>query len=367
MDTQLIQSTAVALAKAKTSESSKRAVLGFDGFIDTLVRVIHQKSETSASTFFKSISEFGAYTVEKNHSFSLEVKTILEKPGGNMPIMSQALSNLGISCMCIGPLGVPQVHPKFQRLQERCTVHSFGDPGRSFCMEFGNGKIMLADMGRLNETGWQNILETIGKENLLHSFESADLICLLNWSEIDASTDIWKGLLRDIFPELTKAKTRKLFIDFSDGSKRSKAALLEALDLVRHFADYFEVTVSVNRNEAMLFAEIIQPGSLDLQTDLPTDLLRKHLAASCVVLHTSQYGIATSAKDTSRVASFSVKNPAFSTGAGDNFNAGFCKGILAGMSHPEAMVCGHATAAYYITHGISPSPEQLTVFLNEYK
>src|ERR1700754_4658367 len=95
----------------------KTITLGFDGFIDTVARVIRHKDDHQAKSYFESSQEFGQYIVEKGEkNFSLELEEFATKLGGNMPITANALSQLGPSVNCIGSLGYPNIHPVFQKM-----------------------------------------------------------------------------------------------------------------------------------------------------------------------------------------------------------------------------------------------------------
>ena len=59
-----------------------------------------------------------------------------------------------------------------------------------------------------------------------------------------------------------------------------------------------------------------------------------------------------------------TSNPVLTTGAGDNFNGGFCLGLLLGLSPQESLVLGTATSGYYVRAAHSPNWEQLMDFLS---
>src|SRR3989337_3624488 len=108
----------------------KKITAGFDGFIDTIVKVIKKKQAQKPAFLFTTIKEFGNYIVEKQGtSFSLEVEERSSKLGGNMPIMANALGQLGATVNCVGALGYPQIHPVFKNLSPDCHLYSFADPG----------------------------------------------------------------------------------------------------------------------------------------------------------------------------------------------------------------------------------------------
>ena len=59
-------------------------------------------------------------------------------------------------------------------------------------------------MGSLNTLGWDKIKNIIGIDTLINLYKESDLLCIVNWSEIDASSDIWKGILKDCFFSICK-------------------------------------------------------------------------------------------------------------------------------------------------------------------
>jgi hypothetical protein len=341
----------------------KKTVLGFDGFIDKLVRVIREKEATKPLTLFNEVREFGEYVVSKSQSFSVEVETIEDKLGGNMPIMANALASYSLDVHCIGPLGYPAVNPIFKSLSDKCAIHSFGDPGVSFCLEFNDGKIILAEMGKMNNTGWPEIQRILGAEELRKIFSNADLIAMLNWSEIDASTGIWKGMIEDVLPSITAKKKPAIFIDLSDCTKRTPSAIREAMDLIMQISKSCDVTLSVNRNEASILSGIFAGGNTATKIEEIPGFLLRQLGIATVVLHTAKGSIAISARGSTSVPSFFLISPKYSTGAGDNFNAGFCMARLAGLDDTASLVIANATSAIYMTDGKSPSLTRLMEFL----
>lgn len=195
--------------------TGKKVTAGFDGFIDTIARIIREKQDQQAPSLFKTIREFGEYIIEKQGaSFSLELDERSIKLGGNMPIMANALGRFGISVNCIGALGHPQIHAVFNQLSPHCHLYSFAEPGTATAYEFNDGKMMMAQMSIINTSGWDKIKESIGIETLVRLYSESDMICLLNWSEIDASTDIWKGILKEVLPKYSMDKKQLVFLIF---------------------------------------------------------------------------------------------------------------------------------------------------------
>ena len=57
-----------------------------------------------------------------------------------------------------------------------------------------------------------------------------------------------------------------------------------------------------------------------------------------------------------------VARPKLSTGAGDNFNAGFCLGLLAGLGVEQCLCTGVATSGFYVRNARSPELKELANF-----
>lgn len=343
--------------------ADKRITLGFDGFIDIIYKVIRTKDHDASITFFKTIREFGGYITDKGEkNFSLELEELTTKIGGNMPIMANALAQFGSSQHCLGPLGYPSIHPLFKAMHENCQLFSFENPGLTKALEFNENKILLAEIGRLNNIEWDSIKAIVGQDTLIRVFSQSDLVCLLNWSELDNSTEWWKGLLSDVLPHLTEPPGRTIgFFDLADCSKRTSESIMEALSLIKSFAKYWRVVLSLNLNEAMIVHRVLMdtaPREHDVEKT--GSELYDRLGIDNIVIHYSKEALSWDESGLHRAESFYLASPAISTGAGDNFNAGYCAGLLMGLNARASLILGHALSNYYMSNGKSPStPEML--------
>jgi ketohexokinase len=346
--------------------NSKKAALGFDGFIDTIARIIRQKHTHKSHNFFNKIKDFGKYIIEKEgSSFSLESEEQLSKLGGNMPIMANALANLGVSVSGIGAMGYPRIHPVFAELSSKSILYSFADPGLSTAYEFKDGKILIADFYQLNAHGWESIKDRIGVDNLIRIYQECDLIGIVNWSEIDSSTDIWKGLLQDVFPRYINPGNKQLcFFDLSDCSKRSKESIEEALDLLKDFSKYTNAVLGLNRNEAQIIYKLMFKKSPAKNFAIVGEKIFEKLNIDTVLLHSTKEAHVVDASGTYHAESFFVKNPKLSTGAGDNFNSGYCAGRLMNLDPQSALCFAHAVSGFYVKEGRSPILEDVISMLS---
>lgn len=344
---------------------SKVVTAGFDGFVDSIMRVILQKEKDTTPVYFRTIEEFGNYISGKSGSgFSLETEETDNKLGGNMPIMANALSSLGANVNCVGAFGLPVIHPVFTAMHPDCHLYSFANPGYTTALEFTDGKIMLAEMKDLNHANWAVIKTAVGLQKIIELYNNSDLLCHLNWSELDGSNDIWKGLLNEVFTQPGfAAKDKHLFFDLSDCSKRSDDEIKKALNLIGQFKRFCKVIVSLNRNEAALIYKIVFAGNETDNLEVLGEKIYNALKPAVLLVHTSKYALAWNDSNRYKCDSFYTDNPKITTGAGDNFNAGYCTGLLSGLDLQQSLLLANIVSGYYVQNGNSPDMHRLLDYI----
>jgi hypothetical protein len=353
------------LQNAPALLANKKVAAGFDGFVDSIVKVVNYKSDDAGTVFFRTISEFGGYISGKSGSgFSLESEELVQKLGGNMPIMANALAGMGIGVDCVGAFGVPTVVPAFAGMHVNCNLYSFTNPGFTTAMEFADGKIMLAQMTDLNHSDWNTIKQTIGLEKLKEIFTNADLICLVNWSELDHSNNIWQGLLDDVLANKTIQQDQQFFFDLSDCSKRRAEAISLAIKLIEQFGNYGKVTLSLNRNEANILYNTFFNDTPPADLQATGNKLFTRLNIDTLIIHNSKISVAWDSDGVYVNEPIFIAEPKISTGAGDNFNAGYCMGKLLGLDVEASLMMANATSNIYINTGESPGIEALSSYFN---
>jgi hypothetical protein len=345
---------------------NKRVTLGFDGFVDSIIKIIRKK-EGDRKLFFTSSTGFAQYILEKqSKNFSIELEEQLSKMGGNMPITANALGTLGAECNCIGALGFPQLHKVYEVMSPNCKLYSFANPGLSMAYEFDDSKMMMADMQELNRVNWQVVVDVIGIQKIIDLFSHRHLLALLNWSELEHSTDIWKGLLNDVLPRLAYDEKPYGFFDLSDCSRRTDEKIYEALMLLNEFAKYWKVILSMNLNEAHLLHRVLTAREAPEETSSTGATLFEALKIHQIVIHTSARALSWSSEGMFVRESYRIEKPKVLTGAGDNFNAGFCAATLAGLQGEDALAIAHAVSGYYLLEGTSPDFQQLSSLVKEH-
>jgi hypothetical protein len=352
------------LQNATALLAGKTVAAGFDGFIDSIVRVVNYKND-AGTAFFKTISEFGSYISGRSGSgFSLESEELVQKLGGNMPIMANALAGMGIGVNCVGAFGIPNVAPAFAGMHANCNLCSFTNPGFTTAMEFTDGKIMLAQMTDLNHANWDTIKQAVGLIKLREIVNNANLICLVNWSELDHSNNMWQGLLDDVLAD-NRFTQKQFFFDLSDCSKRSPEAITSAINLIEQFGTYGKVTLSLNRNEATILYKTIVDDAPPADLQAMGNRLFTALNISTLIIHNSKISIAWDKEGTYISEPVFIADPKISTGAGDNFNAGYCMAVLLGLDADAALMLANATSNIYMNNGESPCIDALSEYFSK--
>ena len=121
----LPQHVAAQLAAARSALAESNALVGLDGFVDTILHVVKQRESAAKFTRMTGMREFAAkIDGAAGLSANFEFVTQMVKLGGNGPIMANALGAYGLPLTYLGNLGAPNVHPVFAELAARAKVHS---------------------------------------------------------------------------------------------------------------------------------------------------------------------------------------------------------------------------------------------------
>lgn len=347
--------------------AGKEITLGFDGFVDSIVRVVKARDDNK-TTYFESSQELAHYILEKgNNSFAFELEERVSKLGGNMPITANAFRRLGLGVSCIGSLGLGDLHRVFKPLQPHCRIFSFAEPGTSTAMEFRNNKVMMAEMRDVSKVNWKTLLDVIGLHQLRELFAGRDLMCVLNWSEMEHASNIWRGLLADVLPATQQSPLPYGYFDFSDCSRKSNHQILEAMALLSEFARYWRVVLGLNVNEAEIIYRAMGGAHRTDQDRIRVagDWIFSHSGLTHLVIHHATAAVCWSAQGICEAPNTRIEKPVILTGAGDNFNAGFCLGLLLDLEPSWCLKLAHQSSRFYLLHGESISLDAISAWVRE--
>lgn len=386
--TALARSAAAALANAATRTATTSALVGFDGFIDSISRLVDVRTSMAPDEYqpLKTIGAFGArVSAAAGLSTNIERVTLEDRFGGNGPLMAGALGRLGLRVTYIGAVGESasseNVHPVFGEFAARCArVIPIGVPSHTLCLEFDDGKVMMNDTRQVQGVTWDRLVSRVGLDAIIAIVSEASLLGIVNWSLLGGVPGIWRGLAREVLPSLP-AKERRLFVDLSDPAKRvdedirgmfAQLTMLEQAGL--------RVTLGLNLAEATRIAHVLglaapgDEGPTGRNDGRPTPqsvlssaiAIRSAVDVDEVVIHPRE-GAAGASRNGARawIVGPLAKSPRLSTGAGDHFNAGYAFGRVLGLGLEQALAAGVATSGAYVRDARSPDLERLIGFLRE--
>jgi hypothetical protein len=384
----LFTSLIKALNIYQKSGQNVKAIVGFDGYIDKIQKVVRSKN-ASQSVYYNTITEIADHVgTMAGVGGQIGIRNLEFKIGGNAPTMANSLGALGIKNTCIGTMGYPDLSNVFEEMHPNCQVVSIAEPAQTNVMEFDDGKLSFSEVSTFEQLTWTYVAAVAGMENLTKWIYESQLFSFVNWSEINHCTDIWEGILEDIVVKLNPSPDEKeigryyevnkkiadvegsgmrhknFFFDISDLSKRSKEEILTALSVINRYKPYGKVTLGMNENEARKVYQSLE-GENKNTTDLQTvaRYIFDKMTIHQVLIHPTDRSIVATQKQMFEVKGRLVPEPRILTGGGDNLNAGFCLGLVLDLPIEQTMLLGMANSGTYITNGASPNVCELVEYL----
>jgi len=334
----------------------KRVFVGYDGFVDELVRPVKKTISETLKLYFNSITEFTEYLAEAaGKSADIEITEIAKRMGGNAPIMANAMANLGLKVCCCGALGEKKLNSAFSQLNDTIDILSVCDPASCTAFEFNDGKLMFAKLQSLNLLSFDKILSKAGEEKLVHSLHESDLVALVDWSNGLNMTEIWNGTL-DLMLKSHASSEKIIFFDLADPFKRESDEIFELCSLIQRFSIHFRVHLGLNLNEAEQLYQFIFKNSGDIN-EMAVGLANK--TGAIIVIHTIDSALLSDGTSCLTAKGRLIYDPVLTTGGGDNFNAGYCYGLLAGITPLECLNFANNCSNYYVQYGKSPTLNEL--------
>ena len=202
--------------------------------------------------------------------------------------------------------------------------------------------------------------------------DESDLVGFENWTMIVNKSDIWKHILVEVLPKLKKRAARPvLFIDMACREKRSMADISEAMGLIGQFSSYYQVILGLNKKEACEIASIfgmpVHLDDFDAQELQPlAEFIFAKMQIDALVIHPVKEACVVTREGYARMAGPYCQKPKLTTGAGDNFNAGFILGVTMGLAMEESLALGSATSGFYVLNAHSPDLSGIRKFLEDW-
>lgn len=353
-----IRSSAKKLSEGAGNPS---ALVGFDGFVDVILHLVAERYDAESYKRMESMRDYAdRVSAAAGYSANIEMVPQVTKLGGNGPILADGLNKLGCRVTYCGAIGEPDVHPVFNEFGLRCEqVISVAEPAHTDALEFIDGKLMMGQMQSLREVTWANILRQIPERDLITLLGSMDLVAGVNWTMLPYMNGILKGLQGAL---KQTGKRPRLFIDLTDPRKRTREDIREVCCLLSGLQDVADVILGMNEHEsAQVEQTLLDEADMDLRNRAIR--IRESMGIDLVVIHPLKGACVASADGVFQCDGPFTAKPKLTTGAGDTFNAGFCRGLLAGLHPFEAIGTGFCASGFYVREARAPTLAELSAFM----
>jgi hypothetical protein len=347
---------------------TKKSIVGIDGFVDKIVHPVDKRSGPGDA--FERIPTITAFSQRigsaAGKSANIELASIMEKLGGNGPIMANAQRAQGVQVRYIGALGKKIIHPVFVEFAEKTQAVSLTDPGVTHAAEFTDGKIMLGSMASLEDITYEQIKAVMGEAAMIEAFTATDMVAMVNWTMIPYLTEVFRDMLADLLPKLPENPDRIFFFDLTDPEKRSADDLREVVNLLKDFEKFGKVTLGLNLREAEQVDALLGNEALENNPENLQKLaarIREALGLTTVVVHPVADAACATPEGTAYAEGPYCESPKITTGAGDHFNSGFATAQLLGLSPEASLTVAVATSGFYVRTAVSPSLDNIAEFI----
>lgn len=369
----IAREAASALRAKSGAVRNLRVIAGFDGMVDSIIRVVDRRTGPERFDPMRRIEQF-AERVARAAGKSINIELAVEhvKIGGNGVLMADGLARAGARVHFIGSVGLTdappgsrEVRPVFRDFASRCAgVHPTSPPGFTDACEFDDGKVMLGKTADLAQITWDAVTRAAGGSGALRDMlAGAGLLIPVSWTQVPHMDDIWRGLTREALASIPKPQRPWVFIDLADPAKRTEEALVGALALLREMNDATPLCLGLNLAECARIARTLgKPEPTTIAHG--AGAIREAMGLACVVVHRRQGAAAASATESAEFDGPFMQRPKMSTGAGDHFNAGFSLAWRLGLPIAQTLAVASAVSGWYVRHAAGPSPDELVSFLD---
>ena len=336
----------------------KEVFIGFDGYIDQILRPI-SSVHGDCHQYFSTINDMGDYLKEKSgRSCSIQLERVSKQLGGNGPLFARTLKQLGVPVKLAGMFGTDSNHPILTDVFSKDELCSFSDPMETTALEFMDGKVMMCPTAPDIQDPLETLLQAAERSSF--SIEAAlesPLLAFLNWGEIYFMQTLWDEIYeRYISKESVKNDPRIIFFDPADVSSHEKEKIRAMLHTIQKYGSHRRVILSVNENEALQIGKKLFDLT-DCEEIMHT--LQHIFVIPEIVVHSNTMTRSLVNGSEYRIPTLHIDHPLISTGAGDNFNAGYCYAKLNGGTAEECIHSAHKVSSFYISHGYPATSDLL--------
>lgn len=338
-----------------------RVVSGFDAMVDQIIEVVGKRSSPESYAAMSRIEDLGTWALQCAGRSGLREAVLLEETaGGCTQNMGDGIATLGFQLDAFASLGDP-VHPVLQPFVDKChAAHNLLEPGKVTCMEFEDGKLMLAFLSHFAQFTPDFLRARLADGAYRKACGEAQAIAFTCWSLYPYMTDCWQYLQTEVLADLTHRP--HIYIDLADPASRSEADVHAMLDALVGFERIGRTSLSLNGNEANQLARLLQfeeAGSDAASLERLAARLRAHCGISEVGIHLVKSATAVTTDAACTVTGPWCAKPKKSVGAGDRYNAGYLAGLLLGMELDARLLLGTLASGFFVRNARSATVQDL--------
>lgn len=347
--------------KFENNKKKKHFLIGFDGFVDEIIHVVDKRNNPDDYDRITHINSFAERIASgAGLSANIELVPVQTKLGGNGPIMANAILSQGHNVSYIGAIGNDTIDPVFEEFADNCrTVVSLTEPGHTDALEFYDGKIMLGKMHNLVEVSIENLLKKLPEQDLTKLLSETDMLAFTNWtmlSNLNGIIEKFGSIISDL------PNKPRVFIDLADPRKRTNKDIRDVLSVLSNLP--CDTILSMNLSESTIISLVLGIKEDEI---LPRAMqIRESTGIHGIVIHPLNGAAIAHEKESMWIEGPYTQKPKLTTGAGDNFNAGFCNAWIAGFDPGQCLLMGVCTSGFYVRNGRSPSHQELLGFMKDW-
>jgi hypothetical protein len=341
-------------------------LVGFDGFIDTILQVVDQRQSATEYTRVPTLKVLA----------SASRQPPIKAPTSSLSFRKQSWAATGRSWrthlrrwLCDNLLRHDRFfrisHEVFHELAARAEMCLSRNPPSPMPTNSMMENSSRASTRRLPKSMSKRSASASALMSGAMRGKSRAISGMVNWTMLPHHTEVWRRIQTD-FPGIENDARKTLFFDLADPEKRTPDDIAEALETLSDFGTKHDVVLGLNEKEGLRVAEVLGltvRGDGEERIASLAAIFGLHSMSPFVWFTRRLYAGAASRDDVAVVHGPFTSKPKISTGAGDHFNAGFCCGLLAGGDLETALQIGAGTSGLLCAASAKPVALRLSFFL----